>query len=696
MPVLWIYFILTVLGINLYAPPESIQTAAQLWDHHPERLRSLFRSLDLMAPELSDVYAAIQKQDTVGAAELLVDYYSEINGSWVFSTLDPMTDSVSMALANVLLYDSIIIGTTRDKVPTINGGWQWDYTGPHQDDEFGYSLNGHKYLPALLHAWQNSDDAVYAQVFDKLIKDWVIQHPLPQPGDSIFFVLEEKGPDYRNLGEVEWRTLEAGNRLGVSWPQLFYGFQGAKNFTTAAKLLMLTSLADQADFLLKYHKKGHNWTTMEMNGLALAGLAFPEFKEASKWTSYALNVMEQEINRQVYPDGVQTELSTKTQWVALHRFESLAVNFQKAGREISGDYLRRVEEMYNYLGYSIRPDGYQPLNNDADREDLRPRLLNAASKFDRADWQWIATNGKQGTKPDSLPSVTFPWAGIHVMRSGWDEKAHWSFFDTGVFGTGHQHADKLHLSVTAYGQDLLVDGGRYTHKDYFSFDPTIWRGYFRSSFSHNVILVDGQGQNGGPTMTNQPLRSGLDYIHQADFDFAKGKHTAGYTGVAGLVEHSRSVLYLHDKFWIVVDQLETDRPRELQVLWHYAPAYKVMLEEKEAVSVNPGIANLRIVPMGDDINWQPELVSGQEKPNIQGWYSANYGIKEPNTTVVYNTSITGPATFAWLLVPAHDQVPKYHTNFRQRDSDLEITITRPDDNPIKFLFPAEGVADILD
>jgi hypothetical protein len=648
-------------------------------------------ALDVRASGLSEVKTALQQGDTIQAGELLVDYFRGVDRTWVISTLDPTSEDESMDMADLLIQDSIRIGLDQDKIPlNKTGGWQWNHTGPHQDDEFGYSLNGHKYLPALLRAWEYSQDPTYVSKYDEIIKDWIIQHPLPPSGDSIYLVLQGRGFDYRDLGEVEWRTLETGNRLGVSWCQLFYAFQQADNFTAAARLLMLSAIADQAEFLLSYHKQGHNWTTMEMNGLALAGLAFPEFTLAEDWSTYALEVMIGEINRQVYPDGVQTELSTKTQWVALHRFESLAENFQKAGREISDNYLHRVEEMYNYLAYSLRPDGHQPLNNDADREDLRPRILKAAQKFNRADWQWIATNGRQGVKPDSLPSVTFPWAGIHVTRNGWDDQAHWSFFDTGVFGTGHQHADKLHLSVTAYGQDMLVDGGRYTHKDYFSFDPTIWRGYFRSSFSHNVILVNGKGQKGGPTTTDQPLRSGADFVHQAKFDFAKGKHTAGYEGVQGMIEHSRSVLYLHHEFWVVVDHLETDRPRELQVLWHYAPEYQVNLEETEAVSINAGMANLRIVPIGE-VAWQPALISGQEQPTIQGWYSANYGEKEPSTTVVYSASIQGPATFAWLLVPDRDQVPQYLAQLTQKQSDLEITVSRSDKHQISITYPRQGL-----
>src|SRR5690606_25840300 len=104
------------------------------------------------------------------------------------------------------------------------------------------------------------------------------------------------------------------------------------------------------------------------------------------------------------------------------------------------------------------------------------------------------------------------------------------------YGTGHQHRDMLHLSVSAFGKDLLVDGGRYTHQDYFSFDPTIWRGYFRSSFSHNVILIDGHGQKEGPLRTDTPLQENVHYRLDKSYDYITGKFIQGFENVEGDIE----------------------------------------------------------------------------------------------------------------------------------------------------------------
>lgn len=667
----------------------EITNAKDLWRAYPERVRFLLGALDLEQAALNAVRERLMEGDTVGASDALLRHYRQTDRSWVVGTLDALSYQEALPVAGQLLVDSINLHDVPAQIPqTATDGWQWDYTGPKEDDEFGYSLNGHAYLPALFVTWEKDGKAEYADMFDRIIRDWVVHHPLPSKGDSIYQVLDPSlSIDYRDIGEVEWRTLEAGRRLGAAWPQLFYGFQKADDFSPAGRLLMLASIAEQSNYLRQYHKRGHNWTTMEMNGLALAGLAFPEFKAAGDWADYALDIMSQEINRQVYPDGVQTEVSTKTQWVALRRFESVANNFQRAGREIAPAYLQRVEEMYNYLAYAMRPDGHQPLNNDSDREDLRPRVLLAANKFDRPDWQWIAANGKTGTKPETGPTVVFPWAGIHIMRNSWEEDAHWAFFDTGPYGTGHQHRDKLHVSIAAYGKDLLVDGGRYTHQDYFSFDPTIWRGYFRSSFSHNVILVDGKGQNAGPDRAEEPLKPSVDYLHRPQYDYAHGTFTNGYEQVDGKAVHSRSVLYLRDRYWLVLDHVETDRPRQLQVLWHYAPDCEVKLEGQSAVSVNPDKPNLRIVPLGQTV-WEPQIVAGQEEPVIQGWYSANYGTKVPNPTLVYTADVPESVTFAWLLAPSRGAVPKFDADLRERDGAVVLTLTEENRNPATIILPS--------
>jgi len=676
----------------------DIVSAKEVWNAYPGKIRSLFSNLDLSHPGMKPVKKALHSGDTLTACKKLISYYKNAQtAEWLRSKTYQSGNSKGKKQVRQILNDKVTFGGVTCKIPkTKNGGWKWTYTGPEDDDEFAYSLNGHKYFSLFLKGFHETGNVEYVSKFDRVIRDWIIHNPLPEKPDSIYAVhrTSTEELDWRDIGEVVWRDLEVGRRFGVGWPQTFYGFQQQEQFSPAGRLLMLYHIPVQAEYLKQYHKKRHNWTTMEMDGLGLVGLTFPEFKMADEWVNYALKVMQEEINGQVYPDGTQTELSTKTQWVSLSRFESLVENFRNAGRSVPKSYLGRLEEMYGYMAYSMRPDGHQPLNNDSDREDLRPRVLKAAREYDRPDWTYIATNGKKGSRPEGLPSEVFPWAGIHIMRNGWDKMSHWSFFDTGPFGTGHQHSDKLHLSIHAFGRDLLVDGGRFTHQNYFSFDPAMWRGYFRSSFSHNLILIDGKGQKSGPFTTDEPMDKGIEYLNKSAFDYARGTFSGGFNGVKGEVEHSRGVLYLRDNLWVVVDRISTDRPRDIKALWHYNPECNAKISKSnEVVSNDQGKGNLRIVPAGE-IPWNVSIVSGKTEPYKQGWYSETYGKKEANPTAVYETSINGDITFAWVLLPARGKVPEVKAKLMDSEQG-EVRITVKGKRPVVVeVPPIHGEPDI--
>ena len=63
--------------------------------------------------------------------------------------------------------------------------------------------------------------------------------------------------------------------------------------------------------------------------------------------------------------------------------------------------------MWNYVAFSMRPDGAGLLNNDGDRNQNRRPLLRAAERYDRPDWTWIAKNGREGEHPSEPPSTAW-------------------------------------------------------------------------------------------------------------------------------------------------------------------------------------------------------------------------------------------------------------------------------------------------
>jgi len=340
----------------------------------------------------------------------------------------------------------------------------------------------------------------------------------------------------------------------------------------------------------------------------------------------------------------------------------------RANKPLPNFYNQTIENMYNYIAHAIRPDGFRILNNDGDQGSDRAIVLEAAKKFNKSDWEYIASNGKTGSKPVDGPSCFFPWAGQLVSRSGYDTQAHWSFFDIGPWGSGHQHNDKLHLSISAYGRDLLVDAGRFA---YTGETADKFRSYAKGSEGHNLLLIDGHGQKPGPTHAQSPLDE-TNVKLQKDFDYATNS-MSDFIGVEGKAEHQRALFYVRGEFWVVVDRIKTEKPRQIEVLWHWHPSCKVV-EDNATVKTQNQSGNLAIIPVSTQ-TFDIVFVKGQEKPTVQGWYSPEYNLYEPNTMSKYSTTIQGNDTFVWLLLPSEKATPMVNAKIlSQNEAEISLEV----------------------
>src|SRR5690606_434884 len=117
-----------------------------------------------------------------------------------------------------------------------------------------------------------------------------------------------------------WRGLEVALRAKV-WVGAFFALVNDDHLSPATQLLMLTSLPEHTHYMRNFHAPAGNWLTMEMSGLAMVATAWPEFKAAREWVAYAKKNMLEGLKDQVYPDGVQKELTSHYHHVALYNFD---------------------------------------------------------------------------------------------------------------------------------------------------------------------------------------------------------------------------------------------------------------------------------------------------------------------------------------------------------------------------------------
>jgi hypothetical protein len=635
---------------------KEITTVEDLCNSYPEVVRKMFEEFNLDYPGLEGVKLAVENGDLVSACQDLLQYYRESGNAQHLRHVQPNQSTQAVAEADTILNNVFTIQNVKGKVPFgPDGHRDWYYKGPNNDREWAWLSNRHSQINFVLSTYFETGNPKYAEYIDLFLRDFIIKS-MPYPG-------------VKSSTSV-WRGLEVAARAKV-WSRIFYGMIDSPYLSPATCLLMLSSLPDHAHYNRNFHG-GNNWLTMEISALATVATNFPEYKNSEEWLDYSIETMIESMKDQVYADGVQTELTSHYHNVSLRNFELFKDICDQAEKPLPDFFNKTIEAMYSYISHAIRPDGNRILNNDGDRGSDRALVLEAAKKFNHPDWEYIATDGASGVKPLQGPSYFYPWAGHLISRSGFDANAHWSFFDIGPWGSGHQHNDKLHLSIAAYGRDLLVDAGRFAYTGEVA---KKFRPYARGTQGHNTILIDSNGQSPGPRLATEPLSDNYVRI-TPEFDYAWGAFDE-FMNTSGKCEHNRAVMYVRGKYWIVVDRITTDQPRDIEVLWHWHPDCDVIEAKKNIVATSNPTGNLAVIPVSKQ-KWGITFIKGQEEPEIQGWYSEEYNKYEPNVATIYSTRIKSNKTFVWLLQPFEQSriSPKVST-VQETEEMIRIQIQEP-------------------
>lgn len=626
---LLITIFLFIQGVVYAQNWQQIQSVDDVCNAYPKEMNYIFENLNMDYPGLEEVSSAWEKGNLEEACKNLLEYYESGQTAQHLRKVQPERTLKTVAEADTILNDVFLIQNVRGQLPYLADGHRdWHYKGPNNDREWAWLSNRHSQIQQVFLTYLETGNPKYARYIDLFLRDFIIKS-MPYPG-------------VKSSTSV-WRGLEVSFRAKV-WSQIFYGLLNSEYLLPATRLLMLSSLPDHAHYNRYFHAE-NNWLTMEISALATIATNFPEYKNSTEWLNYSIETMTKSMKGQVYNDGAQTELTSHYHITAMTNFELFKEICDRANRQLPVFFNETLEKMQNYLACTMRPNGTGILNNDGDLDNNRQKIVKAAFTFGRDDWKFIATNGHEGTKPEIGPSFFFPWAGHLISRSGYDAEAHWSFFDIGLWGSGHQHNDKMNITVSAYGRDLLVDAGRFAYTGEVA---AKFRGYATGSKGHNVLLFDGKEQGPGVPVTSSPV-SDEDYLITEKYDLARGSFE-NFIDLEGTCKHTRTLFYSRGNFWVVVDQVLTDRPRKVEALWHWHPECDVMVEGEKVTTRNEK-GNLQIIPAGIQ-KWDIKLIKGQEEPEIQGWYSPEYNKFEPGLTTVCSTEIKSNDRFVWVLYPS--------------------------------------------
>lgn len=526
------------------------------------------------------------------------------------------------------------------------------------DIKYLWEPNRHLQLVTLAQAWRLTGQDRYAQGCQILLDSWFVQCPYP------------KGVNWVSSLEHSLRLLNwsfAWHLLGGNDSPLFAGEAGI-----AFKSRWLQSVYQHCHFIsghFSFYSSANNHLLGEYMGLLVGVLTWPIWDECASWQAKALQGFEQEALVQTGEDGVNKEQAFYYHHEVMDMMVLCGLISRANGVEFAPAYWQRLEKMMGFLAAVMDREGNVPMVGDADDAHMvrlsqeadwshdRSLLATGAVLFERGDLaakagnfddksRWLlgdAAAAKFATlvRPEvELPRTAFPEGGYYLLgaRYGAADEVR-AVVDCGPLGylsiAAHGHADALAMVLSAGGQELLVDPGTYAYHT-----QKKWRNYFRGTFAHNTVRVDGvdQSEIGGNFLWLRKAKAYHEVAEtQGDVQRFIGWHD-GYHHLADPVTHRREITFnATNNCFDVTDVLTCKGRHEIELCWHIAETCTVVLTD-DCATVNSGAVRLTLT-MAQAI-LKPVMMCGQDEPPA-GWISRSFDVKVPTSTLVWHGSIQG-------------------------------------------------------
>jgi len=521
------------------------------------------------------------------------------------------------------------------------------------DIKIPWEISRFNYLTQLGEGYWLTDDEKYAGKFVSLLSDWIDKNPVKQG--------------------LNWNsTIEAGIRV-ANWIIGWYFFKESETITHKFVPKFLNSLIIHGRFIksnLEYTEGlTSNHYISNIVGLFYLGLFLREFREGEEWLGFSMRELEKEIEKQVYSDGVDFEASTCYHRFVLELFFYPALLARINRIDFSPDYLSRLKKMFDFVLYTLKPNGRMPQvgDNDSGRLhkfeagekeilDMKYLLDLGVIFFGEGKYKirefglcpevlWIfGAEGLRewGKMPEGtiagLKSNSFSDAGIYIMREG----RNYSIVSSGPNGQngngGHSHNDKLSFEIFIAGEEIFVDPGSYVYTSH-----PIWRDRFRSTRFHNTLMIDEKEQNQFLTlfsMVEEAKPKIIKWEINDSFDIFIGEHY-GYTRLTDNLIHQRTIkFYKREGRWEFQDNvynLDNRFQREHTVKWSLILHPDIEIEDFSTLRTKK---NKRI-----KITFENGIEICQEDT----WYSPEYGVRIPTKKFTWGLLADKPISFKWIV-----------------------------------------------
>ncbi len=468
-------------------------------------------------------------------------------------------------------------------------------------------------LPTLAMAWVLTRDEKYR----KAVSEWAMAscayptwgHPEKNPGRDL-----AAGHQLFGLALVyDWMYSDLDNQVRDTIHQALL---------ERGRTMFAATDPKTGNFWRNEIMQNHLW--VNATGLAAAALAISDEPETAHWIEFARDKIRLS-DEALGSDGASHEGVGYWSYGVEYLLKYWALSADLLGEDLRSPWWEKTAMYRLYLGLPrlslARRDTIVDIADCTRQDYYGPDylLFNLAHRFHDPHAQWLALQlenahvttdtasflnllwfdpQQKSTPPSDLPTLRhFEDMGIVSARSDWSGKESLVVFKSGPplghdevkrgltfdAGMGHVHPDANHFVVFGNGQWIIQDDG-YRWKE---------------TGQHNTLLVDGFGQKGEHQMWFRikpplPLKGEpaiLAAESNAAFDLITGEAAGAYEPEAGLRRYVRRLIFWKPAALLVIDDIETDRPRKLELRLHPVETSGVRIDDltPEGVSTDKGI-----------------------------------------------------------------------------------------------------------
>lgn len=593
-----------------------------------------FELLNLDQPGLETVKAMYKKGKMDKAATALLNYYRQRTG-----IIDP---DINLNNIKVNKRERQWADDALEHTFYVHDGYQpaynygkdinWKYW-PVKDNELRWQLHRHKWFGAMGKVYRDTKDEKYAIEWKEQYLDWIKKNPLVEVTHDQFEMKDKESlkADIENA-RFAWRPLEISHRIQDQIHQ-FTLFLQSPNFTPAFLTEFLVNYYKHGNFILHHYSKQGNHLLFEAQRMFFAGTFFPEFKQAPEWKQTGIDILNREIKKQVFEDGVQFELDPHYHLACINIFMRALVvaNANNNMNAIPQSYKDTMEKMIEFYYNICFPDYTNPCFSDAKQGDPKSEQRNYrewSKIFPKNEAiKWFATNGKKGTRPQNL-SKAFLKGGFFTFRNGWNLNSTVMVVKAGPEGEWHAQPDNGTFDLWVNGKNLFPDSGSFIYAG--GKEVQEQRDWFRSTAQHNTLTLDDKDLESTESTT-------LLWQPEGDVQTLVTENQSYKQ-----LKHRRTVFFVDQKYFVFVDEASGNATGKLNL--HY-----LLTDGETKMDADNGIIRTNYKP-GSNVMIQ---CFGSQKLDLtqkEGFYSLAYRKKTARPNFVFSTDKKDDQTVRFVTV----------------------------------------------